>query len=380
MTDRLVITEVGPTQVDLPDGGVLFVDHAPSGQGVSVTQIKGNGEKGFNGELTYEEYAELRKNQPDIDLPEMAPPGAAQPGNTTGRVVGEPPTAPVAADEANPPVEAETEAEASTASKVLDGVQVGLDVIGLVPGLGEVADLTNAGISALRGDWVGAGLSLAAAIPFAGWFATAGKAAKRAGDIVSAGRTVGREAAERVGKEVLEEGSERVGREVAEEAVEEGAERAGRDAAEEGAEQAGKKGNDGGKVARRDCKKFQKGPPGATYQGGRHGQVKKDSALGVRESHHVPPKSVNGLKEVDGPAISMDYADHRALSSTGRPSAHPASMAAAAAVRSGPAGFAAVMAAEIAEIEQKFPGKYEAAIVFMLLYAHCMGYISKPAL
>jgi len=36
-------------------------------------------------------------------------------------------------------------------------------VVGLVPGLGEVADGTNAVISVFRGDWTGAGLSASAA-------------------------------------------------------------------------------------------------------------------------------------------------------------------------------------------------------------------------
>ena len=63
---------------------------------------------------------------------------------------------------------------------VLDGLQIALDVAGLIPGFGEVADGLNALISLIRGDYVGAGLSLAAMIPFAGWAATVGKAGKYA--------------------------------------------------------------------------------------------------------------------------------------------------------------------------------------------------------
>ncbi len=62
----------------------------------------------------------------------------------------------------------------------LDAVQMGLDVVGLVPGFGEVADGVNAVISLGRGDYVGAGLSAAAMIPFFGMGATAGKIAKKA--------------------------------------------------------------------------------------------------------------------------------------------------------------------------------------------------------
>lgn len=62
----------------------------------------------------------------------------------------------------------------------LDWLQTGLDVVGLVPGFGEAADLLNAGIYAGRGDWLNAGLSAGAAVPFAGWGATAGKFGNKA--------------------------------------------------------------------------------------------------------------------------------------------------------------------------------------------------------
>ena len=57
----------------------------------------------------------------------------------------------------------------------LDGLQIGLDAVGLVPGLGEVADGVNGLISLARGDKTGAALSFAAMVPFAGWAATGGK-------------------------------------------------------------------------------------------------------------------------------------------------------------------------------------------------------------
>ncbi len=50
----------------------------------------------------------------------------------------------------------------------LDGFQLGLDVVGLIPVVGNAADLLNAGISLARGDYIGAGASLAAAAPGAG--------------------------------------------------------------------------------------------------------------------------------------------------------------------------------------------------------------------
>jgi hypothetical protein len=67
----------------------------------------------------------------------------------------------------------------SQEGSLLDGVQTGLDVFGLIPLAGEVADGVNALISALRGDWPGAGLSVAAMWPAGGQAATAGKLGRR---------------------------------------------------------------------------------------------------------------------------------------------------------------------------------------------------------
>jgi len=62
---------------------------------------------------------------------------------------------------------------------ILDGIQTGLDVVGLVPVVGEVADGINAIIYTCRGDYVNAGLSAAGMIPFLGWGATGGKFVKK---------------------------------------------------------------------------------------------------------------------------------------------------------------------------------------------------------
>lgn len=59
--------------------------------------------------------------------------------------------------------------------KLIDKVQTGLDWLGLMPVLGEPADLANAVIYAARGDNVNAGLSLAATVPFLGMGATGAK-------------------------------------------------------------------------------------------------------------------------------------------------------------------------------------------------------------
>lgn len=53
-------------------------------------------------------------------------------------------------------------------SLALDLTQGGLGVLGLFPGLGEIADGTNAAISALRNDPVGTVLSLISMVPVVG--------------------------------------------------------------------------------------------------------------------------------------------------------------------------------------------------------------------
>lgn len=53
-------------------------------------------------------------------------------------------------------------------NKVLDGTQFVLDIAGMVPVLGAIPDIINAGISALRGNWGEAGVNLISAIPLYG--------------------------------------------------------------------------------------------------------------------------------------------------------------------------------------------------------------------
>lgn len=74
----------------------------------------------------------------------------------------------------------------------LSPLQTGLDVVGLVPVLGEVADGANALIYLAQGDYVNAGLSGAAMVPFLGWGATGAKLgmkAKNAFDLTGAAKT-----------------------------------------------------------------------------------------------------------------------------------------------------------------------------------------------
>jgi RHS repeat-associated protein len=67
------------------------------------------------------------------------------------------------------------------ADSFLDDLQTGLDIVGLIPGVGDVVDVFNAGISLGRGDYAGAALGLAAAIPIIGAAAGAARVARRGG-------------------------------------------------------------------------------------------------------------------------------------------------------------------------------------------------------
>ena len=64
----------------------------------------------------------------------------------------------------------------------LDKLQLGLGVSGMTPGVGNVADLADAGISAGRGDLLGTILGLGAAIPGLGMAFGAGRGISRAAE------------------------------------------------------------------------------------------------------------------------------------------------------------------------------------------------------
>ena len=83
-------------------------------------------------------------------------------------------------------------------SKALDGVQAGLDVVGFVPGVGEIADGINALISLGRGDVAGATLSATSMLPIVG-------------DAIGKGGKIAR-AAIKHGDEVLEAGTKLLGK------------------------------------------------------------------------------------------------------------------------------------------------------------------------
>lgn len=222
-----------------------FVEHGgkqwatyENGGGVTV-QVWKNQQLELQRDLSYTDYATFREKAPELGLRDYPAPlmrrrgGTNANGNTLGRVVGETAPTAVPATQANAAIEAETQEEGSTGEHVLDGLQLGLDVVGLIPVVGEAADIISAGISLARGDYVGAGLSLLSAIPFVGYAGTAGKATRYGAKMAEASGKVGKEAADRAAKEA------------ADKAAKEAAERKVR---EEAAKQTSLKAEDGAKI------------------------------------------------------------------------------------------------------------------------------------
>ncbi len=93
-----------------------------------------------------------------------------------------------------------------TWGKASEWVHGGLDVLGFIPGFGEIADGANALIYLAEGRYVEAAISAAAMIPIVG---DAGKLGKWG---VKAGKEVMEAGGERLVKEIAQEGSERLGK------------------------------------------------------------------------------------------------------------------------------------------------------------------------
>jgi len=89
-------------------------------------------------------------------------------------------------------------------SNIINWLQGGLEIGGLIPGFREIADGINAVIYGVSGEYGNAGLSLGAMIPFAGWGATGAKATKRTLQLTSKARTA--EQALDLGTRILKEG------------------------------------------------------------------------------------------------------------------------------------------------------------------------------
>ncbi|AJX16044.1 hypothetical protein WJ95_31755 [Burkholderia ubonensis] len=206
-------------------------------------------------------------------------------GNTLGRVVaaGELPAIEVTA--ANPAVKAETAAEKGVWGSISGWVHGGLDAVGLIPGLGAIPDLLNAGIYAAEGDYVNAGISAVAAIPVVGDAALAGKYAAKGGRLLA---KEGERLAVKEGEKVAAKETEKVAAKGEKEAVE-GSEKQGAKETEHegGAGSEPSKGQERNKVQKK--KKMKCG------EYGRYSKLKKKTGENKFDRDHIPSKAA--LKE-----------------------------------------------------------------------------------
>lgn len=146
-------------------------------------------------------------------------------GNTQGLIV--PQTSPNASGPGNsaPPPKPTPKEESWWKSWGSDALHTTLDVVGMIPGVGEVADGANALVYLAEGDKVSAALSAAAMLPVGGQAATAGKWGRKGVQAVE--KRAAKEAAERTAKEAAEKAAkERLEREAAERAKKEAEARA----------------------------------------------------------------------------------------------------------------------------------------------------------
>ena len=146
-------------------------------------------------------------------------------GNTQGLIV--PQTSPNASGPGNsaPPPKPTPKEEGWWKRWGSDALHTTLDVVGMIPGVGEVADGANALVYLAEGDRVSAALSAAAMLPVGGQAATAGKWGRKGVQAVE--KRVAKEAAERTAKEAAEKAAkEKLEREAAERAKKEAEARA----------------------------------------------------------------------------------------------------------------------------------------------------------
>ncbi|HDR9086724.1 hypothetical protein [Burkholderia vietnamiensis] len=231
----------------------------------------------------------------------------------------------VPAASANPPVAAETAAEAGWFSRAMGYVHGGLDVLGAIPEVGAVFDGANGLIYAAEGDYAQAAISggsvVADLVPGLG---TAGKAVKYGAKGVA--KLGAKEAAEQVAKQEAKVLAEKEAKQLAEREAKHAAEQAAKKAEKEAAEKAEKEtasnggkgsGKDGGKIKGGPCDHLKQGSGKGPYRGGAHSKTSKPANDG-KDSHHMPADDVSPLKRSDGPAIQMDPDDHAMTSSNGQ--------------------------------------------------------------
>ncbi|WP_143278024.1 hypothetical protein [Burkholderia cenocepacia] len=246
-------------------------------------------------------------------------------GNTVGRLYGQTAMSRVAASAANPPVVAETAAEAGWFSQAVGYVHTGLDVLGAIPEVGAIFDGANGLIYAAEGNTAEAAISggsvIADLVPGLG---TAGKAVKYGAKGVA--KLGAKEAAEQLAKQEAKVLAEREAKQLAEQEAKQAAEQAAKKAEKEAAEKAEKEaasngGKDGGKVkgkGRCNLRPYQPDTCKAEGKTGHH--VVADRAFrlpGARrgsERRQIP----GGISEGDGLVICLEGKDRTPTTEHGK--------------------------------------------------------------
>lgn len=211
-------------------------------------------------------------------------------GNTSGLIT--PQTSPNPQGNSAPPIKP-TKKEQGWWSKWGDVVHTALDVVGMIPVVGEVADGANALIYLAEGDGVNAALSAASMLPVGGQAATAAKWGKKGVDAAQAAK-----AATKVEKEVVERAAKK---EVKEEAAETGGKKAG--------------GNGGGKD--KGKKKLKCG------EGGKFGDLKKKTGDGKFDRDHIPSKAALKARAEQLQGEPLSKAQRHAIDNAGETIAIP---------------------------------------------------------
>jgi hypothetical protein len=123
------------------------------------------------------------------------------------------------------------------------------------------------------------------------------------------------------------------------------------------------------KAKKNPCRSLRSGnPKGAgPFRGGSHAGTKKPGF----ESNHMPPKSVSPLSEARGPAIRMDKADHRKLTSTGS-SLDSMEFRERQKELINDNKFNEAFGMEAADVIDKFGAKYDDAIAESAAYLACL--------
>jgi hypothetical protein len=272
-------------------------------------------------------------------------------GNTTGIIV--PVDSPMAQKATIKP---ETPAEKSWWDSWGDSVHLGLDVVGMIPIVGEVADLANAAIYAAEGDYVNASISAASAVPGVGNAATAAKWTKRGVDAVDAANDL---------RKVDKAADAAQAAKRADDVPTAGGKPPGKDSG--GKSRKNKKG---------PCDHLRQGSGKGPYRGGAHSKTSKP-ANDNKDSHHMPAKSTSPLKEKDGPAIQMDPQDHQLTSSHGTQGLAGQQYRSKIQALIDSGKWREAMATEILDIRELQralgdPKKYNEAMLEMLEYFKCL--------